>query len=117
MLQFEDVGVFYASEAILVLTHEAMHQRLNSGDEAVVECNALKSFREVAVTLFHVPETVEEPYIARVTKVVKRNGKRVRVSTLVVKTRSVPNAYLTGLLSTAQRWHDSLPANYRGVPC
>src|SRR3954469_17336331 len=28
--------------AMLVLTHEAMHQRLRSGDEALVQCNAMK---------------------------------------------------------------------------
>jgi hypothetical protein len=117
----EDVGTYHAAQAILVLTHEAMHQRLRSGDEALVECNALKAFPSVATTYFHVAATATQ----RDFRVVKRHGHRqvhgrtVRwvYTTVVAVDTTVPNPYYTRLVVDAHRWDAAMPVQYHGVTC
>jgi hypothetical protein len=60
----EDVGSYWGSIAMLTLIHEATHQRLSSGDEALVECSALKLLPTVAQAGFSVPTTVAQKYVA-----------------------------------------------------
>jgi hypothetical protein len=111
--QGADVGSFYASIAMLTLTHESLHQRLNSGNEALVECNALKLLPDVAVRDFHVPATVAQSYLASVKKRV--GGKLVNYR--VLRVRQVPNPYLNALLSNARGWDSTLPDSYHGATC
>jgi hypothetical protein len=117
LLGNEDVGTYYAADAILVLTHEATHQRLHSGDEAVVECNALKVFPDVARDYFHVPTTISEQYLASVVRKVKVGKKVKRVTVKVLRYRTVANPYYTRLVVDAHRWDAAMPVQYHGVTC
>lgn len=113
----EDVGTYHAAQAMLVLTHEAQHQRLHSNDEALVECNALKLFPSVATTYFRVPLTVSEQYLVSVVRKIKVGKKIRRVTTTIVHTRTIANPYYTRLLADAIRWDGAMPANYHGATC
>ncbi len=122
----EDVGSIYAAEAILVLTHESMHQRNRlvpalGRNEAFTECLALKEFRSVAVSLFGIPETVQQQSFKLVTRLLKRRvrGKTVtfKVSQTVPIVVTLPNPYLQRVLFDMARWDAALPAAYHGATC
>jgi hypothetical protein len=122
----EDVGTLQASVAILYLTHESMHQRNRANpalgrNEAYTECLALKEFRSVAVNLFHVPALVNvQTYrtVTRwITRRIHRKTFRIRVSSVVSTTVTVPNPYLERLVRDAGRWDAGLPAAYHGATC
>ena len=106
--QYEDAGA-----AVLVLTHEAMHQRLRSVDEALVECNAMKYLPWVVQTVFHTPPTVLVKKTIRVR--VRRGGKWVRVmrSKLVRRANPTYSAINTG----AALLDADTPAQYHGATC
>jgi hypothetical protein len=106
--QYEDAGA-----AVLVLTHEAMHQRLRSGDEALVECNAMKYLPWVIQTVFQTPATVLVKIAVRAR--VKRHGKWVRVlrSKVVRRANPIYSAMNTG----AVLLDAGTPAQYHGGTC
>jgi hypothetical protein len=104
-----DVGVVYASIAIKTLIHESVHQR-GISDEAITDCTALGLVKQYAVQFFGYAATVPLTTYKRVVKVVRK----VRFSTLVAVTTTVPNPALAALQDWAQRWHNSLPAQYHG---
>lgn len=105
----EDVGSFFAADAILTLTHESVHQR-GVMDEAVTDCTALGMVSQMATTFFSIPKTVVQQYVKLAYKRVA--GKRVRVSS--IGTRYVANPFLARLVKDATRWHDAKPAQYHG---
>jgi hypothetical protein len=105
---YEELGA-----AILVLTHEAMHQRLDSSDEALVECNALKYLPWVLQTVFHIPETVIVKKRLRVR--VKRHG-RWQYRWRSVR-RRVRNADYAAAKKGAVLLDASAPPEYHGATC
>jgi hypothetical protein len=104
----EEVGA-----AILVLTHEAMHQRLRSADEALVECNALKYLPWVIQTVFGTSETKWVTKEIRVS--IRRHGRWVRVWR--VQVRRVTNPDYAAMISGALLLDARTPAQYHGATC
>jgi hypothetical protein len=109
----EDIGSFYLGADLVTLIHEAVHQRLNSGNEALVECTAMKLLPSVLTELFHIPTTVSQQYVAKVVKTVKHK-KQVRY---VILTRQVPSLFYNRILADALRWHNLLPPQYLNGSC
>ena len=105
----EDVGTFFAADAILTLTHEAVHQR-GITDEAQTDCTALSMVSQMATTFFGITKTVAQQRIVYAYK--RYAGKRIRVPTLV--TKYVANTYLARLVKDATRWHAAKPQQYHG---
>ncbi len=105
---YEEVGA-----AVLTLTHEAMHQRLRSNDEALVECNALKYLPWVIQTVFGTSETklVTKEIRARV----RRHGKWIRVWRAEV--RRVIDPDYAAMISGAVLLDAGTPAPYHGATC
>jgi hypothetical protein len=113
ILQGEDVGSFYASHAILTLTHESTHQRLNSGNEALVECTAMKLYPTVLTQQFGWEPSFTEVYYTLQVKRVK--GKRV--TRRIRHTRTTPSIWYAHLIRDATRWDAILPPSYHGATC
>lgn len=113
-----DVGAYHASQAILTLAHESVHQR-GISDESVTDCTAYPLVPGLAANFFGVPRTVNEKRIVSYTKaVVKRaNGRTVKVKVRAQKVvwKAVANPYLNLLGAYAQAWHKSAPAAYQGA--
>ena len=107
-LTYEQVGA-----AILVLTHEAMHQRLHSGDEAVVECNAMKYLPWVIQTVFRAQETFLVSKKVRVR--VRRHGSWVRVWRTQV--HRVSNPDYAAMIAGATLLDAGTPGQYHGATC
>ena len=106
--RYEELGA-----AILVLTHEAMHQRLHSGDEAFVECNAVKYLPWVLQTVFDIRESVTVRKRERVR--VKRRGRwLVKWRTV---TRRVRNADYAAVTTGALLMDAGTPPQYHGASC
>jgi hypothetical protein len=131
-----------AGEAIAVfdLTHEALHYRLFSSDEGLVNACALKIFPTVLSTYFGVQPTVNEPtqveHDRPLFRTVKRvsyvrvHGKRVRhvrlsrvsAGTAVTYTDdgppvTVPNPTYSALVFDAQTFYASQPPPYSTGSC
>lgn len=125
LLARESIGTYHAARALLVLAHEAVHQRgiVNEGE---ADCTALPLLPGLAVRHFGVAETIAEPYTVKnsrwltLTRTVKIDGRRVKLSRRVkvtsttVATRQVANPWLARLATDAHRWHASSPAEYQG---
>lgn len=60
-------NVYLAGQAIQVLTHEATHLRLESGDEALVECTASRNYWPVIRSL-HLPSRLAGRILAAATR-------------------------------------------------
>jgi hypothetical protein len=117
LLGRESVGTLYAAQAILVLAHEAVHQR-GISDEGVTECTALPLVPSLAVSHFGIASTMRQTYATTVWKSVrvKVGGTTVtrKVSTRDVRSRVIPNPWLKQLAADAHRWHRTSPAEYQG---
>lgn len=116
LLNNEFVGSYHASLALLTLAHESVHQR-GIADESVTECTALPLVPGLAEDYFGFPATIQQTKIVSYTKTVVRRIKGQRV---VIKIRAqkavkvtVPDPWLKWIADDAQRWHNSLPAQYR----
>lgn len=107
----EEVGAYWFSLAAHVLDHEAMHKRLRSFDEGLVDCSALSTDPQVLRDYWHIPATVPQTYVS--SKIVRRHGKRVRVP--VLRTTQVANPFLAHVFAWDQAWHKSLPQQYQGT--
>jgi hypothetical protein len=107
-LTYEQVGA-----AILVLTHESMHQRLHSLDEALVQCNAMKYLSWVIQTVFQSPETIVVSKRVRVR--VRRHGRWIRVWRVQVHRASNPE--YTAMIAGAVLLDADTPAEYHGAKC
>jgi hypothetical protein len=105
----EDVGSFFAADAILTLAHESVHQR-GIRDEAVTDCTALGLVKDLATTYFNIPRTVTQTYIGYAHK--RYAGVRMKVS--VQRTRITSNPLLSRLQADAERWHKAKPTQYQG---
>jgi len=71
------VGDYWNGLAIRALVHEATHQRLNSGDETLVDCTTLATIRS------YLPLFGYTPTVTRVTYVKLKSGTYRRVSKVV----------------------------------
>ena len=126
--------------AIFALTHEALHYRLFSSDEGLVNACALKIFPAVLSAYFNMQPTVSEPtqveHDKPLFKTVKRfsyvrvDGKRVRrarllrvrAGTAVTYTDdgppiTVPNPTYSALVFDAQTFYASQPPPYSTGSC
>jgi hypothetical protein len=122
-----------AAEAILTLTHEAYHQRLDSGDESRVNACALRDFGSVLESQFNVPASTEQTVTTpvstqhRVRLAVWRTvkGKHVRrfVYRLVPQTSyreqtvELANPIHDELVAAAQSFVASQPPPYNSGTC
>jgi hypothetical protein len=97
----------------LVLTHEAMHQRLHSGDEAVVQCNAMKYLPWVIQTVFQAPKTIVLSRKVRLR--VRRHGRWVHIWRVQVDRASDPN--YAAMIAGAVLLDANTPAQYHGATC
>lgn len=105
----EDVGAFFAAEALRILAHESVHQS-GVSNEATTDCKAVSLVPTLATKFFGVPAKVTQRRIVLAWR--RLAGRRVRVPT--VQTRMVPNPYLARLKAAALKWHDAQPAQYHG---
>ncbi|MFL5926551.1 MAG: hypothetical protein ACJ77E_06415 [Gaiellaceae bacterium] len=129
----ESVSQQDAAQAILTLTHESYHLRLDSSDEGRVNACALRDFGSVLVNEFAVPQTVEQSRSAPVTSTVRVrqpawqriHGKRVRryvdryvsKTTYAESTATVANPTYDGLVAAAQSFVASQPPPYNSGTC
>jgi hypothetical protein len=122
-----------AATAILTVTHESYHLRLDSSDESRVNACALRDFGSVLSNQFAVAQTVEQSQSAPVTATVRVrqaiwrtiHGKRVRryvyryvsKTTYVSSTVTVANPAYESLVSAAQSFVASQPSPYNSGTC
>ncbi len=107
---YRDAGMAYYAQAILTLTHEAVHQR-GVEDEGQTECAALPLALPAAVKHLGLPATVKQTKLVR--QRVKVKGKWT--TKLVQKTVTVPNPDLTRVDQWIKAYHASAPAEYKTV--
>lgn len=123
--------------AILTLIHESYHNRLQSGDESLVNACALRDFGYWLSSAFHVPATVakttylhsREAYRKRIRlSHHRRVGGRMRTwythtwkaryrTVTVPQTVESPNPLYTTLVSDAQTFYNSQPPPYNSGTC
>jgi len=121
------VGPALASRAVHTLVHESLHVGLNSGDESLVDCTALKQDDDIAVQFFgfHKTDTVTSTKVVPVTKTVAvkqmRKGKLAVVGhktvvtgyKTVTTTTQVPSQLLAAFHADDLAWHKSTPPEYQ----
>jgi hypothetical protein len=105
---YRHAGLAYYAQAILVLAHEAVHQR-GIDDEAQTECTALPLAVPMAAKHLRLPMTVSTTRIVKVRK--KINGRWMLVP--VQRTVRVANPDLPLLQQWITVWHRSTPAEYQ----
>jgi hypothetical protein len=105
---YYDVGLAYYANALLVLSHEAVHQR-GISDEAQTECTALPLGIPMAIKHLGLPAVVKR---TKVVKVRKKIGKRFFVVP-VTRTVSVANPDLARLQNWIALWHKTTPPQYQ----
>lgn len=108
ILDRDNVGTFFAAQGIEALAHEAVHQR-GITDEGETDCAALTQVVTVAERL-GITATVRKSFIGYAKRLIA--GRHVRVP--VLKSRTLPNPFLTGLQVDARRWHEARPPAYQG---
>lgn len=129
-LNYDQAPTYWdAAIAIMTITHEADHYKLQSADEGRVNACALQQFPSVITTYFGIDPTVKQRVAVR--KVVwrkkwvwvKRHGHRVRVHKrvrnviVVYVQKTVQNPDYVNLVAAAQAFYHSQPPPYSTGTC
>ncbi|HUP02062.1 MAG TPA: hypothetical protein VM737_11145, partial [Gemmatimonadota bacterium] len=115
---YRDVGSYHLSRAMLVLIHEAVHQR-GVENEAETDCTALELLPNVARAYFgyHDYRLVQRIVMGWKTVIRKVAGRKVRLRVRTARIVQVQEADpdLPRLIGWAWAWHRAAPAAYQGL--
>lgn len=113
---WQDVGSYYAAEAVGVLVHEAYEQAGGGNygaDDGPVECYVLDNLQSVLTQDFAVPATVSKTVVRVVHH--RRHGRLV--FRVLRRTVEVANPWLAKTEAWAMWWHQQRPPAYHDGSC